>query len=246
MIYVTACSKREKYAIEVKKHFDQSNTKYCFVYGRNQSNKIDPFIEVDCEDAYENLPLKTYLLVQHFIRSDEDLLIKINDDTFLDTAKLSNITFDSDYTGMFVPYSSTKYNKMFHWFKVSDDAYKVEKRTFDLSYAEGSFYALSRKACNMISSKGQEFFENTPETYLGEDVKVGMCLTDPSISRSDVSNNTVPWYECALDFFAIHPVHYVLFPKLRQCKTQQQTKDVLGKFLSLNDNIAREAYLNKL
>ena len=245
IFYITTCSKREKYAKEVKKYFEGTGVEYFFVYGKDQTSKIEPYVEVDCEDSYENLPMKTFLSIKHFIETGRgNLFVKIDDDTYLDLSKVKQMAVKADYTGPFVPYIPTIHNKLFHWFKVKDSKYKVKKKTFDLSYAEGSFYILSKKACNTIINKGIEFFVNTPETYLGEDVKIGMCLLQNDITKEDITKIIVPHYESAADFLFIHPVHYLLFSKLKNCNSTEETKTILTKFLCLNDNIAREAYLN--
>lgn len=247
IFYITTHGKNAKYSNELNKIFKKFNFEYYFVYGRNQENKIHPYIEVDCVDSYENLPLKTYLLIDHFLnKTNASHLIKMDDDTFVDLHKIKDLKLDADYIGPFVDYPSDIKSEIFHWFKIDNESYKTRKKTFNLSYAEGSFYVLNRKSCNKIIDIGYDFFVNTPENYLGEDIKIGMCLSDNDITKKDITNYQIPYYEIMGDYTIIHPIHHTLFEKINVLNSNNEIKNLLIKYKFLNDNIKREMYLKDM
>lgn len=246
IVYITTYSKRISYAKKIKEIFEHSGLEYYFVYGKNNLTKLEPYIEMDCDETYENLPLKTYCIMDHFLQDlSRTRMIKINDDTYVDINRLKQMTLTEDYIGSFVDYPTNLKSQIFHWFKVNSLDYKVKKQTFNLSYAEGSFYSLSRKAAEIILKHGRIFFTSTPETYLGEDTKVGMCLANANITKKDITTYKLPYYEIMDDYTIIHPVHHTLFNKIKNTSNQKELVDLLGRSLMINDNVLREIYLEK-
>jgi len=248
-IYVTSCDKRVGYARKAKEMLKDSPHEYFFVYGKGNTNKIEPYIEFDFEESYENLAEKTFCLVEHHLKNfGDEKLLKMDDDNFLDVKKVGRYeTAPEDYIGHFHNYQLHDwYDQYFHWYKVENPEYKRPKKTFELDFAEGGVFILSRKACEKIVKDGREFFKNTPETYLGEDVRVAMSLNDPSIVKKDIKISTGLGYEITEDFIAIHPVHMHLFGKLMAANTNEEKAEILKKYNFMNENIHRAEFFKKL
>lgn len=245
IFYITTHDGNIKAAEQIKTLFENKNVEYYFVYGREAKQVVEPCIRVDVEEAYENLPLKTYFLVEHFLKSNHDVMVKMDDDTYVDVDKLIADPNGEDYIGFFVTYTKSDKNSIYHWYKIKTESYKIKKPSFNLRYAEGSLYFLSRKAAKAVYDIGQEFYENVPEFYIGEDIKVGMCLTDTKeFLQKDITKPWMPYYEISEDFSIIHPVHPILLGKLAVCKTQQEMMNQMLKYMFLNDNLKREKYLD--
>lgn len=248
-IYITTCDKRIGYAQKIKEMLRGSPYEYFFVYGKDNTQKVEPSIEVDVKEAYENLPEKTFCLIEHFFNKfTDEKLVKVDDDNFLDVVKLKQYeTALEDYIGYFHNYEQRNWHdSYFHWYKIQNPEYKREKKQFKLDYAEGAMYILSRKACEKVLKDGRGFFKNTPESYLGEDVRVGMSLNDDSIVKKDIKELIPLSYEITKDFMSIHPIGLLMFDKLKDAKTNEEKEEILIRFNYLNENIRREEFLKKI
>lgn len=246
-ILITTCSKRLAQAKYIKEMMAKCPYEWYFVYGRGNDKMLEPYITVDMDDSYEQLPLKTFSLIEHFVQNwpKEEKLVKMDDDTWVDFEKLKRYeNAPEDYIGLFQKYEGGEYNSIFHWYKITSPEFRVPKANFTLSYADGALYILSRNACFTILSKGRHVYHNTPTTYQGEDVKVGMALTDPSITRRDIKflNHQLN-FELFEDFMAVHPVNFLTIKKLNELTTNRQKMDFLTKFNCLSENTLR---LNQL
>lgn len=245
IFYITTYSKNIAYARKVKQMFEKTNFEYYFVYGKDQTQKIEPHIEVDCEEKYENLPLKTYYILEHFLQTDHCQMAKVDDDTYIDFELFDTSLYTKDYTGMFVKYPTDIKSSIYHWYKIHTPEYNIPKRTFDLDYAQGSCYFLNKKAATICYNQGRSFFESTPETYLGEDTKIGMCLNQGDVTKQDLMHNRNLDYETTKELMFIHPIHHVLFDKLLESKTREQKLNILKQYNFLNCNVKREMFLAK-
>jgi len=242
--YITTHSKSFLQALEIKKLFNKTHYPYFFVYGKNSTNKIEPYIEVDIEDAYESLPLKTYHLIKHFMTTPYDRMIKMDDDTYINFNTLPDLI--EDYIGIFVKYKNDTKSKIYHWYKIKNEKYKIIKTAPCVQYAEGSFYSLSKKAAKIITDTNIEYFINTPETYIGEDIRIGLQLQDSSVSKRDITEYFVPYYETTKNIATIHPVHYSLFDKITACKSPSDIINILNSHKLFNHNFKREIYLENI
>ncbi len=245
IFYITTHSKNIAYARKVKQMFEKTNFEYYFVYGKEQNEKIEPCIEVNCEERYENLPLKTYFILEHFLQTDHSKMAKMDDDTYIDFNLFDPESYTKDYTGMFVTYPTDIKSSIYHWYKINTPEYKIPKRTFDLDYAQGSCYFLNKKAATICYNKGYSFFKNTPETYLGEDTKIGMCLNQKGVTKQNLMYNESLMYETTKDLMFIHPTHCFLFDKLFQATNKKQKLELLQQYNFLNCNLKREIFLSK-
>lgn len=245
IFYITTYSKNIAYARKVKEMFEKTNFEHYFVYGKSQTEKVEPYIEVNCEEKYENLPLKTYFILEHFLQTDHSRMAKMDDDTYIDFNLFDINSYTKDYTGMFLRYPTDTKSSIYHWYKIHTPEYNIPKKTFDLNYAQGSCYFLNKKAATICYNKGQSFFNNTPETYLGEDTKIGMCLNQEDITKQDLMFNENLMYETTKDLLFVHPIHLVLFDKLFQTTSKEEKINVLHQYNFLNCNLKREIFLNK-
>ena len=243
--YITTHSKNVHCAKKIKQMFLEKNCEYYFVYGLGSTEKVEPYIDIPSEETYANLPLKTYHILEHFLKTNHTYMFKMDDDTFVDVEYFNNQPFTEDYIGMFFDYPQDTRSSIFHWYKVGDSNYKIPKRTFKLRYAEGGGYILSKKAAQKCYEAGYDFFINTPETYLGEDTKVGMCLDSEDIIKLNLMRNAGMNYEITQNLDIIHPVHFLLFDKLIAAKTVEEKKSVLLKYNYLNANAQRDAFLTE-
>ena len=247
-IYITTCDKRLSYAKQIKEMLRNCPHEYFFVYGKGNTQKLEPYVEFDFQEAYENLAEKTFCLVEHFLKHfNDEKLLKMNDYTFVDLEKLKcweNVS--EDYVGYFNSTGHDEIGTYFHWYKMENPEYKVLKRNVVLNFAEGSMYILSRKACEKILTDGRSAFTNTPSTYLGEDFRVGISLEHPSITKKCIKEPIDLPYEITEDFMSIHPVCSVMFNKLKEAKTNEEKKQVLIKYNFLNENLHRLEYLKKI
>lgn len=245
IFYIITCEKNLKRAKKIKTRFENTGVEYYFVYSKDPQQKLEPYIEVDCKEAYEDLPLKTYGLVNHFLHTDHDYMAKLDDDTFLDLNKLNSLSLKEDYIGLFANYTLDTKSTIFHWYKIDNEDYKIQKKVFELYYAEGACYFLSKKAAHLISNKGKNFYANSPSTYLGEDIKVGMALSGCDITIKNLRTNYEMFYEMTEDCMIIHPVETFVIEKLEKCKSDKEKKDILLKYNFLNTNLRRETFLNQ-
>jgi len=151
-----------------------------------------------CEDNFENLPKKTYLMLKTFLEcesfNDYDYIIKMDDDTEINF-KLSELVnsnlLDGDYIGAKL-LSSEPQDHNYHFGKCSNNElnstpYKLD---IDLSWGAGYFYILSRKAikirCDDIEGYKQLLADN-----LYEDMMIGYILFNNDIEFKELFNKSV-------------------------------------------------------
>ena len=247
-IYITACDKRLNYAKKIKEMLKDCPYEYFFVYGKGNTKKLEPYLEFDFEDSYENLTEKTFYLVDHFYKTfTDDKLLKMNDDTFLDIEKIKKYeSCKEDYIGFFHSPIPNEYAKIFHWYKIENPEYKVFKNDITTTYADGSMYIINRNACKKILNCGIDFFKVTPTEYFGEDVKVGLALQDKSIIKKDIKYPAIALYEITEDFMSIHPTNVLMFDKLKIAKTNDEKMKILNQYNFINENLLRIQYLDKI
>jgi len=259
--YILTCDKNYRNALNIKSLFLNSKIKYYFVYGRGNKKKVEPFIEVDCEESYLNLSLKVFFSLKHFIMQNDNIFVKFDDDVFLDLNKLNKLELkDYDYGGWFVKnnnnISLAEYEKLktYHYYKLIEYSnnpvlYKTEFDT-NLCYVEGAFYFINRRTVKKILKANDiTNFTNSDKKFIGEDMRIAKliysignihtlnlrddCLRD----RIGVSGNITK------DCITIHPVHNLIFKKIVNANTPEEKLKILKQFSFLNDYIKREEFL---
>ena len=243
--YITTCSKNQLRAELCKQYFDKQGIEYYFVYGTPASDTVSPHLKFDIPESYSQLPLKTYHMVQHFLSTNADFMIKINDDTFVDFDAIPDEVYKHDYCGAANSTEKRKNNpRTWHQYKMAEYEDNSEyNRAYDFSrndYINGGFYMLSRRAAQIIADTRIETFTNTPTTYIGEDIIVGYVLQREGIEIFNMSiNDYYPGrgmlnLEITTNHASVHPVNPFLFPRLKQC-TQQERQQVLRIYDFLNE-----------
>lgn len=212
---------------------------FYFVYGKDNENKVEPFLEFDFEEIYDNLPEKTYCIIDHFLKTGDDKLVKIDDDTLLDLEQLKKYeSSKEDYIGCFVNAGhSGQYDKQQYidLYRVKNPHYKELKTKYPIQYAEGGFYILSRKACEELAKNKSHFCGLSGETFISEDTLVGICLMSPTFSKNNLKlYNDLP-YDMTYDFVSIHPVNLTLFDRLKKIKYCQERLELLSKYRYMNE-----------
>jgi LmbE family N-acetylglucosaminyl deacetylase len=225
------------------KSLQKKNIPYYFISGDNID--IDaPFIHLkEFTESYEQLPLKTFHILSESLKHDYDLLIKTDDDTFLNIDLLNEDILNFDYIGKF---NEPKYAPNIHYYKCSGE-FKVPKKAAKYKYAEGGVYILSRKAVQKIVDTPQETFINTPENYKGEDVMVGDLLHEDRFSKLDIKDAHLSKtlnMDVTKNGFSFHPVHNIIMPKIYNLNLDEQTKILLENPV-LNDYNRRDIYIKK-
>ena len=209
------------------------------------------------EESYENLPLKTYSLFSYFNKWMLDRyhsIFKCNDDIFIDGNLLNQLDFSNyDYVGKFnypissyLEFSKIKKSKKIHWHKCRPEWHLDKKVYPGLKYAEGSGYYVSRESISNMLKTDPNFWVNTPETYKGEDVAVGLCLNhvDLRLRMLDTKNQT-RHINCPLDIWEngilIHPVHHSLIRGMYALKNVDERLQLLYDNKHLNDYVIRDS-----
>ena len=218
------------------------NHKYYFV----TSDKLDigvPTIKLKGHiEMYEQLPMKTYLALQHVFKNHKFThIIKVNDDTFVDMNKFKEAYLAYDYVGKF---NTPGNNPFVHYYKCSE-AFRVPKLPTLNSYAQGGFVVLSRNAVKKIISQHKELFVNTPSTYKGEDVLLGEILSSAVYKKLDIKDaySDKMNLDITNDFLSLHPIDYKIMHKLLG-KSNKSIKKILCNSQNLNDNNKRDKFVS--
>ena len=151
-----------------------------------------------CDDNFEGLPKKTYLMLKTFMEcdsfSDYDYIIKMDDDTefnFTLNELLNSNLLEGDYIGAKL-ISSEAQEHNYHFGKCSNIElnYTPYKLGIDLSWGAGYFYILSRKAIKVIC-EDIEGYEQLLTDNLYEDMMIGYILTNNNIEFKELFNKAV-------------------------------------------------------
>lgn len=254
--YITTCSKNYRRAKLCKQYLDRQNVEYYFVYGSPATTTVSPnLIFSDLRESYSQLAHKTYKIVTHFIHTGADILIKADDDTFIDFKNLPGEIFDKDYCGILNSISTRFENpKLWHSYRMKEygnnEEYLKSPNVVNHDYINGGFYTLSRKAAEYIYNTSENVFINTPEKYMSEDKRVGSILT----RHADIKIHSTGILRCTADrelldleistnFSSIHPVHPLLFSKLENAVDRYA---VLKKYDFLNAYNRINEYLQEV
>lgn len=149
IIVVFSCQKNKNKQEVYKKHLTGYN--YIIVEGGYSKTSFkDSFLQLNVEDDYNSLPKKVFATYSYLLKKHKQVnILKIDDDTYLDTVRIKKINFNFDYGGMFYT-----------------DIYKNTK----IKFAFGGGYYLSNKALKLFVNNFQ-FYNG-----LGEDKTVGYIL----------------------------------------------------------------------
>lgn len=255
ILYIYSTEERIRYVKEHKKILE--NIEYYFVYNKSSNPLIEPFLKFDDEEVYENISLKTYNCFNHFIGTNKEFFIKINDDCVLDVEKLqSNFNYfkNFDVIGGFVKndYNNcSSYDKFkaryIHSFKFKDK--KVSpKLIHDIPYPEGSFYILSRFAVEKILSKFKKSdFKQDIDRFFGEDMTVGSFLNHfkQELKFLDIKIDIDLVMDVTRDFISAHPIKSIFMEKYFRLNNKARI-EFLKNINYSNEYMEKENFLKKM
>jgi len=258
ILYTYTTEARQNYAKILQNSFVNYNIKNYFVYHSPKSKLlIEPSLIFSEKEIYENISLKTYHCLTHFLKTNCDFFIKMNDDCVVDIAKLNkhfNDFKEYDVIGYFIKNNYKEYTdiemfkaKHIHYFKLQKNTNLKEKQVFDIPYPEGSFYILSRAAVNKILSKyTKEDFVQHLDRFIGEDMTMGIFINSlPELKLLDIRYDIGFPMNITKDYISVHPVKHIFMDKLLSLNDN----DKLGFLSSIqfsNEYVLKEKYLNEL
>lgn len=217
---------------------------YYFVSGDKLPYKNSIYIKHN--ESYEQLPLKTFLMLNAIKEFKYDYIIKVNDDTFVDVDRLLKLNVVGyDYIGKF-NFTRKEKNKKIHFYKITDTSFLKDKKLSEVEWAEGGFYILSKKAVKKILSEDPSIFINTPETYRGEDEIIGNILKDfkkCNIKDEKLSNEL--HMDVTQGGISFHPIHSFIFESLYATKNANLKVELLKQKYYLNEYFLRDEFLKK-
>jgi hypothetical protein len=256
IFYIFTCDRKINYALAQQAVLNKNNVHYYFVYGKGNSNKLSPYIEVDCDESYLNLSLKTFYSMKHFLTQREDIYIKLDDDVFVDFNKINRDLFDNyNYGGWMVDNTTKQLTQeellkiqKFHFYKLKNETENliVKKPVIDIKYAEGSFYFIRKKLIERIlNTYTREYFINSYSNFLGEDIRTGKIIHELKEPILDLKLKNDLLLNITNNFLSIHPVHYFILDKLHNTPDSEKIK-LLIKYNFLNDYVHRKDYLDNI
>ena len=157
-------------------------------------------IVLKCEDTFEALPNKTYMLLKMFAEADEmkdyNMMIKMDDDTELNLSynMLMNMKFwenNYDYMGAKLIKSKNSMHD-YHFGKCSDMTIntKLYELEMELSWGAGYFYILSRNIINTLYEDIKGYPDLLNEN-LYEDMMIGYMMANNNILFNEVLQGNV-------------------------------------------------------
>jgi hypothetical protein len=225
----------ETWGRDLKRH----NIDYYFISGDKLG--LDNTLKINFKESYEQLPLKTFLMLEQISNKDFNYIIKLDDDTFFNIDEFLKTDFiNYDYIGKFnlADRKRDPYYKKIHFFNIKNKDYHVEKMLPQFDYAQGGFYVLSRSAVNCILNHDMEFFINTPTSYKGEDELLGEILD--KLKKYDIKDKRISsllHLDATKNGISFHPVHHTLVKSLYKCV------GVEAKIKYLKANFYKNAYV---
>ena len=195
--------------------------KYCvrdfphYVFTGGSVKVSDQHITLNCKDDYLSLTSKTLAVLQWFLQSSYDYLIKSDDDTFIDYEEIYKLPH-VEYCGSFNTFSYLSKNKEYYL----DYVYKISSERPDLSdyssiphdfkYAEGGCYILSRKSAERIMAFTSA--NTIPKVILlSEDMTIGYVANLLGIPTTDYKIQSRHYN---ITKFSLHPCSMGIFPIL--------------------------------
>jgi hypothetical protein len=178
LVIILTCQKNKEKQRLVRKVLKDKNINYLFISGGALKNEIhNDTLSLNVEDTYEFLHLKITKAYE-FLSSFKTDILKVDDDSFIDTLLLKKYNFNFDYGGIL--FSSFKGEYTYHADKVTDKRYSSAIKS-DLIYkfCAGGAYFLSRKAQKIFiqNYKTSEEYSNHLKFLKGrEDRLVGQTL----------------------------------------------------------------------
>ena len=158
-----------------------------YYYVITDKENLEPSIKVNCPETYESLGIKTYHVLEWFVQSNFDRMIKVDDDTYINSKKLNNLQLSHDYCGFMIKslLQPTKY----HYGKCTNESLNKTPMIYDDSdyeFAAGGCYSLSREAAKICVDNidVDKMIAHDGSILTLEDRMIGKCLDGCDISTS--------------------------------------------------------------
>jgi hypothetical protein len=233
----------ETWGRDLKRH----DIDYHFVSGDELS--LNNALKIDFDESYEQLPLKTFLMLEQISNINFNYIVKLDDDTFFNIDEFLKTDFmNYDYIGKFNLANNKRdtYYKRIHFYKIKNVDYHVDKILPQFDYAQGGFYALSRRAVDYILTHKKELFINTPTSYKGEDELLGEILARHK--KYDIKDDYVSsllHLDATKNGISFHPVHHTLVKPLYKCIGDKEKIKYLQANFYKNAYVLRDVVLRK-
>jgi hypothetical protein len=233
----------ETWGRDLKRH----NIDYYFISGDELD--LNNTLKINFKESYEQLPLKTLLMLKQISNIDFNYIIKLDDDTFFNIDEFLKTDFiNYDYIGKFnlADAKRDSYYKRIHFYKIKNKDYHIDKILPQFDYAQGGFYALSRSAVDYILTHKKELFINTPTSYKGEDELLGEILARQK--KYDIKDSYVSsllHLDATKNGISFHPVHHTLVKPLYKCAGVEEKIKFLKANFYKNAYILRDVILRK-
>jgi hypothetical protein len=142
-LLILSCQKNVQQRAVIKQCLTKKNADFLIVTGGDKLIQTDNEVQLPVDDSYELLHLKLVAAIEYVAKLKTDI-IKLDDDSFIDTNKLLTTKFDYDYGGFLMDNSMAPYH--YHMNRVSTEFAKpiVDKTTYNFAFGGG--YFLSKKA----------------------------------------------------------------------------------------------------
>lgn len=229
IIAVVSCEKNLKTRIPIIKQYAYKNVNYVIVTG-SCAKLFDNQLCLDVDDSYFNLRLKTIKLLEWFVSTSYDFIVKADDDAYVDVNEIYKLV-NCDYTGCFIPFKRSDEAKTHHinyiqnkcGIKHTFDYFDTIK--YDFKYAAGGCYILSKESANRILN----YINNhTIPNIIQEDITIGYISNKLGIPYID-SSIAEPWYD--INRFSIHPCSTVLMKSLNAVENIEDKINLCRKLL---------------
>ena len=148
---------------------------------------LEPSVKIDCPETYESLGIKTYRVLEWFVQSGFDRMIKVDDDTYINSKKLNSLRLAHDYCGFMV--KSLLHATKYHCGKCTDERLNKTPIVYDdevYQFAAGGCYSLSKKAAKICFDNidVNEMLSSDHPVLTLEDRMIGKCLKDHDITTN--------------------------------------------------------------
>ena len=234
-IAVISCDKNLDTRIPIQSKYSLSSVDYTIINGSGSRHKYNNQKVLQVGDGYEDLKYKTLALIKIFLQdTDKEHLIKLDDDTFVDTTNLQHLM--GDYVGIGSEYFTFLHNIEQHIQYIRNKSGCIDTQNVnyfnydDFKYAEGGCYCLSRRACTEIynASLNQK---NLP--FFQEDITIGYLAKLAGIPLKNTGRH-LPWYDISNDNVSFHPSSLLHFKKLREVDSIEDRINICNELLPFN------------
>lgn len=234
-VAVISCQSNLQNRIPTLKRYCYKGYPFKIFTGIGSTQYYDNQIILNAGDGYDDLKYKTIKLIEWFLtHSNKPFLVKVDDDTFIDTSNLKYL--QHDYTGVLSDYNTFNRNREYYNQYIQNKCVNSQRATCkypplkDFTYAEGGCYTLSRDACKSIFN---EFIRCIDLPFIQEDITIGFIASRLNIKLVDSAYN-IPWYGVNKHNVSYHPCSTFHFKQLDEHKSFNSRVAICRQLLAFN------------